>query len=73
MIVETVSVFLMVLLSFGFVYLVNRNLITLLTIIMYLIFLVLLDYSDPVSPYLALFIVIAIILLAVKFYDSMRD
>jgi hypothetical protein len=71
--IETVALFLFVLFSFGFIYLVNRNLITLMGIVMYLIFLIILDYSRPFSPYLGLFIVIALILLAVKFYGSMRD
>jgi hypothetical protein len=73
MVIETVAVFLMVLLSFGFVYMVNRNLITLLTMSMYIIFLAILDYSDQSSAFLALFIIFALILLAVRFYDSMRD
>jgi hypothetical protein len=71
--IETIALFLFVLFSFGFIYLVNRNLITLLGIVMFLIFLIIIDYSQPFSPYLGLFIVIAMILLAVKFYSSMRD
>jgi hypothetical protein len=73
MVIETVAVFLMVLLSFGFVYIVNRNLLTLLAMSMYVIFLAVLDYSDQSSAYLALFIIFALVLLALKFYSSMRD
>jgi hypothetical protein len=73
MIIETVAIFLMVLLSFGFVYIVNRNMLTLLAMSMYVIFLAVLDYSDQSSAYLALFIIFALILLALKFYDSMKD
>ena len=71
--IETIALFLFVLFSFGFVYLVNRNLLTMLAIVMYLIFLTIIDYSQPFSPYLGFFIVIAMILLAAKFYSSMRD
>jgi hypothetical protein len=71
--IETVAVFLMVLLSFGFVYLINRNLLTLLAMVMYIIFLAVLDYSDQSSGFLAMFIMFALILLAVRFYYSMRD
>jgi len=71
--IETIALFLFVLFSFGFIYLVNRNLITLLGIVMFLIFLIIIDYSQPYSPYLSLFIVCTLILLAVKFYSSMRD
>jgi hypothetical protein len=35
--------------------------------------LAVLDYSDQSSAYLALFIIFALILLALKFYSSMRD
>jgi len=71
--IETVALFLFVLFSFGFVYLVNRNLITLMGIVMFMIFLIILDYSQPFSPYLALFIICGLILLALRFYNSMRD
>jgi hypothetical protein len=73
MVIETIAIFLLVLLSFGFVYIVNRNLITLLAISMYIIFLAILDYSDQINVFLALFIIFALILLAIRFYDSMRD
>ena len=71
--IETIALFLFVLFSFGFVYLINRNLITLMGIVMFLIFLIIIDYSQPFSPYLGLFIVFGLILLAVKFYGSMKE
>jgi hypothetical protein len=71
--IETVALFLLVLFSFGFAFMVNRNLITLLTIVMYLIFLITIDYSQPYSLFLVYSIISALVMLAIMFYDSIKS
>jgi hypothetical protein len=66
----------LIVLSFGitgFAILANRNLITLLAMFLQILFLFMVDFSYPHAPFNVFFIVICILVLAVKFYTGIRD
>jgi hypothetical protein len=71
--IETFTVFLIVFGIFAFSMIVDRNMVTLLAMVSMIIFLTILDYSTMANVYLAFFIVFALVLLAARFYDGMRD